>query len=242
MVHHRDPTSEVVPVPRHRDPTSELSPVVGRRCSIHNLALGVDGRCVRCRRADERLAQATRSHFPGWTVIIAVLVTLGALGWLFFGPRPAEEKRRVQDEGGATAAAKPDSRVQWELLGSGPPAAPTKAAARSVAPVVTSPAPAASGAKMAEDYLERVRAAARQVPIQMYYATWCPICVRAHKWMSDNQIPFTGHDVERAEGARDEMKKLNPRNTIPTFKVGKQVLEGYSASLLCKTVLNEAGR
>lgn len=244
VVDHRDPTSGLARVARHRDPTSELSAVVGHRCNVHDLAVGMDGRCVRCRKADERLAAATRSHFPGWTLIIAVLVTLGSLGWLFFGPRPAREEARRQEQSSGAAAVKPDSRIQWEQLGSGTPAGPAPAPSRSPTgsppPATTSPEPAASNAKLAAEYIDRVREAASRVQIQMYYTTWCPVCIRGRKWMADNQIPFTGHDVERVEGARAVMKQLNPRNSIPTFKVGRQVLEGYSATALCQAILNEA--
>ena len=60
--------------------------------------------------------------------------------------------------------------------------------------------------------------------------------------MDQNTIGYTGHDIERTEGALKELKKINPANTIPTILVGRQVLTGFSSSRLCRAILAEAGR
>lgn len=240
----------------HRLDTSEvLPPVVGQRCPIHDLAVGRDGRCVRCRQQDERTAAAKRSRWPGWTVIISVLVTVGGLGYLFFGPRPAK-KKAAGPAPAAAAVVKPDSRLLWEQLGSDDPtgdpgasspgdkrpsvaSAPTTSddPTKPKSPIYVAPPPA-----FTPEYLDLVRDGARKLDIQMYYATWCAVCTRARNWLSKNRIPYTAHDLERDEGAKKQLLRLNPRRSIPTFKVGNRVLEGYSSSVFCRTVLSEVNK
>jgi len=227
---------------------------MGKRCPKHGLAVSLDGRCVRCRREDQRKAEAVRSRFPGWTVIIAVLVTVGALGYLFFGPRLKKEKKAKPAPVQTAVVIKPDSRLLWEQLGDEQPDEPVQQRATAPQPrapaAPTSPAKPASTtpttttapSKYSSSYLDLVRGAASRVRVEVYYTTWCPACTRARKWLVDNQIPHHLYDVERTEGAKREIKKLNPRGSIPTIKVGRRVLVGFSSSSLCRTILAEANR
>lgn len=228
---------------------------MGRRCEIHDLAVGSDGRCVRCRRADQladrRVAAAARSRWPGWPLILSVLVTVGVLGYLFFGPKPSKKETVAPPPEKTAVAIKPDSRLLWEQLGDDQPSEPSAggAGAGQVGSTAPQPPPAQpqhsvlpSSEQYSVAYLNLVRDAARKAPIHVYYTTWCPVCTRARKWLSDNQIPHTAYDVERTEGAKREMKRLNPAGSIPTFKVGDRVLGGYSSSVLCRAVLAEANK
>ena len=240
----------------HTLPSSpDLPPVTGRRCEVHGLAVGLDGRCVRCRRIDERTAEAARSRWPGWPVILSALATLVVLGYLFFGPPLSEKKKIAPLPTKTVVVIKPDSRLLWEQLGSGDePAEPSPRGtgagqpggstarpsppARPAAPVTA----ASSPSQHPRAYLDLVREAAGKVPVQVYYTTWCPACTRARKWLDDNQIPYSGYDVERTEGAKRELRRLNPQSSIPTFRVGKQMLAGFSSSMLSRAILAEANR
>ena len=216
----------------HTLPSSpDLPPVTGRRCEVHGLAVGLDGRCVRCRRIDERTAEAARSRWPGWPVILSALATLVVLGYLFFGP-PLSEQLGSGDE-----PAEPSPRGTGAGQPGGSTARPSPPA-RPAAPVTA----ASSPSQHPRAYLDLVREAAGKVPVQVYYTTWCPACTRARKWLDDNQIPYSGYDVERTEGAKRELRRLNPQSSIPTFRVGKQMLAGFSSSMLSRAILAEANR
>jgi len=182
-----------------------------------------------------------------WTkTLVAAVLVLGVLGYLYFGPRP-KKARKVQPGPPVKAAAvvKPDARLLWEQLGRSdrPPGTARRGAASPAHPGRTDPVIAsAPRPKMASAYLSMVREAAGKVQIEMYYTTQCPVCTMARKWFADNNIPFTGHDVERFKWARTRMRRINPRSTIPTFMVGDRMLEGFSSSVLCRTVLAEASK
>lgn len=87
----------------------------------------------------------------------------------------------------------------------------------------------------------QVRAARDRVPIVMYSTAWCGVCKRARKYFQDNRIAFTEYDVDENTQARNEYLLLNPRRSVPTIKVGNEVVVGFSPAAF-ESALNNVAR
>ena len=84
-------------------------------------------------------------------------------------------------------------------------------------------------------------AARRRVPVVMYSTSWCGVCKRARKYFQQEGIAFVEHDVDTDRAARDEYLRLNPRRSVPTIKVGQEVIVGFSAQAV-NAALDTAAR
>ena len=89
---------------------------------------------------------------------------------------------------------------------------------------------------------DRAISAARQrVPVVMYSTDWCGVCRRARQYFEQNDIAFVEHDVDRDPQARAEYLLLNPRRSVPTIKIGDEVIVGFSAQAVDRA-LDSAAR
>jgi len=70
------------------------------------------------------------------------------------------------------------------------------------------------------------------VRITMYSTEWCGVCKSARAYMHKENIPFTEHDIEHDDGARQKAHSLNPRNSVPTITIDKELLIGFSPDAL----------
>jgi glutaredoxin 3 len=87
--------------------------------------------------------------------------------------------------------------------------------------------------EIASDMEARALKRAREkVRVVMYSTTWCPSCVSARKYMTENAIPFTDHDIDESPSARAIQRRLNPKGSIPTIDVEGAVLVGFSGESL----------
>ena len=68
----------------------------------------------------------------------------------------------------------------------------------------------------------------RGVPVVMYSTSWCGVCRKARKYLAQRGIAFEEHDVDEDPDARTEYLQLNPRGSVPTIKIGSQVIVGFS--------------
>jgi glutaredoxin-like YruB-family protein len=84
-------------------------------------------------------------------------------------------------------------------------------------------------------------AARRRVPVVMYSTDWCGVCSRARKYFEQKDISFVEHDVDRDPQARAEYLLLNPRRSVPTIKVGDEVIVGFSPQAV-EQALDSAAR
>lgn len=93
---------------------------------------------------------------------------------------------------------------------------------------------ASSRAKRTKD-TARIPAGARWRPITLYYADWCGVCMRAKSWLETNQVPFEAVDIDPSRANRREManfcrsKGAEP-TSIPTFRIGDDIMQGWSPS------------
>lgn len=64
----------------------------------------------------------------------------------------------------------------------------------------------------------------------MYSTAWCGVCKRARAYFEEKRITFEEHDVDEDPRARAEYELLNPRRSVPTIKIGDEVVVGFSAA------------
>jgi len=83
--------------------------------------------------------------------------------------------------------------------------------------------------------------ARRRVPVVMYATNWCGVCKRARQYFKQEGISFVEHDVDEDPRAREEYLRLNPRRSVPTIKVGDEVIVGFSAQAVNRA-LDSAAR
>jgi glutaredoxin-like YruB-family protein len=76
--------------------------------------------------------------------------------------------------------------------------------------------------------------------IVMYSTAWCGVCKRARKYMQEQGIPFTEYDVDNNVQAHNEYLLLNPRRSVPTLKIGNEVVVGFSPAALEGAILAAA--
>jgi glutaredoxin 3 len=63
--------------------------------------------------------------------------------------------------------------------------------------------------------------------VTMYTTSWCGYCARARRLFTEKGVPFTDIDVERIEGAREQMRQRSGRNTVPQIFIGDRHIGGY---------------
>ena len=78
------------------------------------------------------------------------------------------------------------------------------------------------------------------VRITMYSTEWCGVCKRARSYMHKQNIPFTEHDIEHDDLARQKAHKLNPRDSVPTITIDKELLIGFSPESLEERISHAA--
>jgi glutaredoxin len=75
----------------------------------------------------------------------------------------------------------------------------------------------------------------------MYSTPWCGVCKKARRYFEKESISFVEYDVDSNASARAEYLSLNPRRTVPTIKVGNEVIVGFSEDAVGKA-LDDAAR
>lgn len=87
----------------------------------------------------------------------------------------------------------------------------------------------------------KAKAIRSDVPVVMYSTDWCGVCKRARKYFEEQGIRFTEYDVDRNMQARNEYMLLNPRRSVPTIKIGNEVIVGFSPAAV-EAALTAAAR
>lgn len=62
--------------------------------------------------------------------------------------------------------------------------------------------------------------------VVLYSTAWCGYCTKTRKFLTDNQIPFIEHDIEKSTDAYRDYKALGGKG-VPVVRVSDQVLHGY---------------
>jgi glutaredoxin-like YruB-family protein len=121
------------------------------------------------------------------------------------------------------------------------PAALQKPVAKSNVSAAPQTADARGTAKKNEPADWEIATARRRVPVVMYSTAWCGVCKRAREYFKEKRIAFEEHDVDQNAAARAEYLRLNPRRSVPTIKIGDEVVVGFSAQAV-ELALDSAAR
>lgn len=63
-------------------------------------------------------------------------------------------------------------------------------------------------------------------PVTIYTTSWCPYCASAKALLARKGIPFDEIDVDRVEGARQEMVARARRTSVPQIFIGEDHVGG----------------
>jgi glutaredoxin-like YruB-family protein len=103
------------------------------------------------------------------------------------------------------------------------------------------PTPGTRRKAKSEPTSAELSAARRRVPVVMYSTAWCGVCKRARQYFEQEGISFVEYDVDENSAARSEYLSLNPRRSVPTIKVGDEVVIGFSPQAM-NAALDSAAR
>ncbi|MGB8328941.1 MAG: glutaredoxin family protein [Polyangiales bacterium] len=121
------------------------------------------------------------------------------------------------------------------------PAALQRPVARSNVAADPSLIAAPRGSRSTEPSEADLSAARSRVSVVMYSTDWCGVCRRARQYFEQEGIPFVEHDVDRDPQARADYLLLNPRRSVPTIKIGDEVVIGFSPQAV-ERAMNSAAR
>ena len=119
-----------------------------------------------------------------------------------------------------------EQRIQaFQNLDPGALQAPAARAAVTGGPATQDCAPS-TGSRGPKDW--EVANSRKRVPIVMFSTSWCGVCKRARAYFEKEGISFVEHDVDKNQAARAEYLALNPKRSVPTIKIGNEVVVGFS--------------
>ncbi len=188
-----------------------------RRCAKHLLLADEDGRCALCRSRPPSTANGKK-----WLFMVLGLLLVGfAANHLLDSIDPTRRGEPSRGEGKEGEAR-------------------TRAVERPKQSTTTRE-------QAANDILDRrararkrrpldLSRASRRVTITMYVTDWCPVCTKARRWFQDNDISCQVIDVDTDDRAKRELKRLNPRGSIPTIQIRETVLVGFSPSKISRAI------
>ncbi len=68
--------------------------------------------------------------------------------------------------------------------------------------------------------------------LQVYSATWCGDCRRLERWLEENAVAYTKVDIDRVEGAAEQLEAETGKRAIPFIRVnGRRWVRGYHRDL-----------
>lgn len=76
----------------------------------------------------------------------------------------------------------------------------------------------------------------RPVSITMYMTHWCPACTNATRWLRSQKISYREVNVDRDKAGASELRRHNPRGSIPTFNIDGRILVGFSSAALTTAI------
>lgn len=145
-------------------------------------------------------------------------------------PRSHDTPARRAEAGSATTSARPEAS---SLLETG--------TNHTATPTVSDRADAARERQLAKQrQAEELAAARERVNVTVYYAEWCPACRSTRAYMRERGIRSVEHDIDKDSRARSRQRLLNPRGSIPTIDIEGQVLVGFDASEIERTISRAA--
>ncbi|NUP07251.1 MAG: hypothetical protein HOW73_14450 [Polyangiaceae bacterium] len=202
-----------------------------RRCGVHGLVLGVDGRCVICRRGDPETAPAkTSSDWPIVAMLAFVGLLLAGSGAYWVGRKlTADQQPAAQQEAPPpapteeAAPAPPPERQRDPFKGDDHPAFVET-------PPVEVPA---SAEQLTEEELAKLR---KRVVVTMYMRNPCQLCDRARTFLKTRDLTVKELDIDASGTDKVLLESINPAGTVPTFDIDGKVLVGYDTNALVDAI------
>ena len=226
------------------------------QCEKHQLPLDARGECELC-RLSAIPSKPPPSRSTPWLVIVAAFL-LVAVGVVLMArssespppPRGVSPPSSAAPGAPAREALQPDPVEKIEHTSSGraeaaPPPIPIPPRPTggddptpTTAPVPPAPAQQGDATRFTEGDAKKALEAVR---IEMYATSWCGSCRSAREYLDFNGIAYTEYDIDVDSVAKARLAELNPRQSIPTFKIDEIVQIGFSPESL-EHKLNEAVR
>jgi glutaredoxin len=83
---------------------------------------------------------------------------------------------------------------------------------------------------------EELAAARERVDIVMYMVETCPYCRRARAYLTEHNISYVEMNVADDLSAQSEMRRINPRGSVPTFTIDGAVMVGFNGTELHRAI------
>jgi glutaredoxin 3 len=196
------------------------APQPARMCQKHGIVRDPFGHCVICRREDEDVDEDPSGVRLAATLL--VLLAVGVAGVLFWrGTR------------GAKAPPAP------EVAAVAPPA---QAAPIEELSDAKQDALAAAQSRDAEDRRAAVERHMKDVPIRIYTGKQCDLCRTATGFLASKGYAYTEIDTDADREGLEAMRKLNPKNTVPTIVVGDEVIVGFGPTVVLSAIYRDAAK
>jgi len=96
-------------------------------------------------------------------------------------------------------------------------------------------------AQRAAQQAQQLSDARGRVKVSVYYTERCQHCLEAHGYLVAHGIQAKELDIDKDPRARARHRKLNPKGALPTIEVDGQVLPGFDAQRLERS-LDRAAR
>jgi mycoredoxin len=79
-------------------------------------------------------------------------------------------------------------------------------------------------------------AAAHDVKVVMYGASWCVVCARAREFLEDNEITYYEYDVETSREGAEQYISLGGTGAVPLLQINRDVVKGYDEERILELV------
>ncbi|MFA5338813.1 MAG: glutaredoxin domain-containing protein [Candidatus Omnitrophota bacterium] len=63
--------------------------------------------------------------------------------------------------------------------------------------------------------------------VKIYSTPTCPYCIRAKKFLEENNIPFENFDVSADQQKSEEMVKLSGQMGVPVLDIEGKIIVGF---------------
>ena len=63
--------------------------------------------------------------------------------------------------------------------------------------------------------------------VKVYSTPTCPYCIRAKKFLEENNIPFENFDVSADQQKSEEMVKLSGQMGVPVLDIEGKIIVGF---------------
>ncbi|APR77701.1 Hypothetical protein A7982_03048 [Minicystis rosea] len=192
---------------------------VPRRCEKHGVVLDPFGHCVICKREDADGEEGTSARRAVGALLLLALVVACVL--FYKGTMGSREPPVARVEVAASSAPRPADPIEDR-------SAPEEEERARVQ------------AREVDERRAAIERKMREMPIRVYVSKDCALCRTATDFMKTKGYTFTEIDVDADAAALATMRKLNPKNTVPTIAVEDDVIVGFGPGVVMGALYRSA--